>query len=211
MRTHKGSALWFPAFALHWCGKDSPATHRHRGGRESRPHYRVVRRDTSGVDPLLTVCRAPVIRDQTQWRIRHRCRCWDWPTTLGESCSTTVPPKSCPESVCTRPPATPRGCRSRPSSQRAGGAVVTSHASHYYANIEEGNSSNTFVDLAGVYRGYDRIRELADSPDLILPGHELLCRSDSHRSPTASSFQRFSCSSPGRERDAARWCGVTGT
>ena len=55
-----------------------------------------------------------------------------------------------------------------------GTAVLTSDASHYYANIDEGNSFNTFVDLAGVYRGYDRIKELASSPDLILPGHDPL-------------------------------------
>jgi glyoxylase-like metal-dependent hydrolase (beta-lactamase superfamily II) len=55
-----------------------------------------------------------------------------------------------------------------------GRAVLTSDASHYYANMDEGNSFNTFVDLAGVYRAYDRIRALADSPDLILPGHDPL-------------------------------------
>jgi glyoxylase-like metal-dependent hydrolase (beta-lactamase superfamily II) len=55
-----------------------------------------------------------------------------------------------------------------------GRAVVASDASHYYANLEEGNSFNTFVDLAGVYRAYDRIRALAASPGLILPGHDPL-------------------------------------
>jgi glyoxylase-like metal-dependent hydrolase (beta-lactamase superfamily II) len=55
-----------------------------------------------------------------------------------------------------------------------GRAVLTSDASHYYANLEEGNSFNTFVDLAGVYRGYDRIRELAAAPELIVPGHDPL-------------------------------------
>jgi glyoxylase-like metal-dependent hydrolase (beta-lactamase superfamily II) len=55
-----------------------------------------------------------------------------------------------------------------------GRAVLTSDASHYYANMEEGNSFNTFVDLAGVYRGYDRIRELAAAPELIVPGHDPL-------------------------------------
>jgi glyoxylase-like metal-dependent hydrolase (beta-lactamase superfamily II) len=55
-----------------------------------------------------------------------------------------------------------------------GRAVLTSDASHYYANMDEGNSFNTFVDLAGVYRAYDRIRELAASPDLIVPGHDPL-------------------------------------
>jgi glyoxylase-like metal-dependent hydrolase (beta-lactamase superfamily II) len=55
-----------------------------------------------------------------------------------------------------------------------GRAVLTSDASHYYANMDEGNSFNTFVDLAGVYRGYDRIRELAASPELIVVGHDPL-------------------------------------
>jgi glyoxylase-like metal-dependent hydrolase (beta-lactamase superfamily II) len=55
-----------------------------------------------------------------------------------------------------------------------GRAVLTSDASHYYANMEEGNSFNTFVDLAGVYRAYDRIRELAASADLVVPGHDPL-------------------------------------
>ena len=55
-----------------------------------------------------------------------------------------------------------------------GRAVLTSDASHYYANMDEGNSFNTFVDLAGVYRGYDRIRALADAPELIVAGHDPL-------------------------------------
>ena len=53
-----------------------------------------------------------------------------------------------------------------------GTAVLTSDASHYYANMDEGNAFNTFMDLAAVYRGYDRIRALASSPDLILVGHD---------------------------------------
>jgi glyoxylase-like metal-dependent hydrolase (beta-lactamase superfamily II) len=55
-----------------------------------------------------------------------------------------------------------------------GRGVLTSDASHYYANMEEANVFNTFVDLAGVLRGHQRIRELAASPDLILPGHDPL-------------------------------------
>ena len=55
-----------------------------------------------------------------------------------------------------------------------GRAVLTSDASHYYTNMAEGNSFNTFVDLAGVYRGYDRIRDLASAPELIVPGHDPL-------------------------------------
>ena len=55
-----------------------------------------------------------------------------------------------------------------------GRAVLTSDASHYYANMEEANVFNTFVDLVGVLRGHQRIRETASSPDLILPGHDPL-------------------------------------
>jgi hypothetical protein len=55
-----------------------------------------------------------------------------------------------------------------------GRAVLTSDASHYYANLEEANAFNTFVDLAGVFRGHARIRDLATSPDLIVPGHDPL-------------------------------------
>jgi glyoxylase-like metal-dependent hydrolase (beta-lactamase superfamily II) len=53
-----------------------------------------------------------------------------------------------------------------------GRAVLTSDASHYYANIEESNVFNTFVDLAGVLRGHERIRAIASRPELILPGHD---------------------------------------
>jgi len=53
-----------------------------------------------------------------------------------------------------------------------GRAVLTSDASHYYANLEEANAFNTFVDLAGVFRGHERIRELASAPELIVPGHD---------------------------------------
>ena len=53
-----------------------------------------------------------------------------------------------------------------------GTAVLTSDASHYYANMDEGNSFNTFMDLSAVYRGYDRIRSLASAPELIVVGHD---------------------------------------
>src|SRR5262249_49164284 len=55
-----------------------------------------------------------------------------------------------------------------------GRAVLTSDAAHYYANLEEANSFNTFVDLAGVFRGHARIREIASAPELIVPGHDPL-------------------------------------
>ena len=55
-----------------------------------------------------------------------------------------------------------------------GQAVVASDASHYYRNFEEGIPFNTLHDLPGMYRAFDRLRELASSPDLILPGHDPL-------------------------------------
>jgi hypothetical protein len=55
-----------------------------------------------------------------------------------------------------------------------GRAVLSSDASHYYANMEEANAFNTFVDLAGVFRGHARIREVASAPELIVPGHDPL-------------------------------------
>jgi glyoxylase-like metal-dependent hydrolase (beta-lactamase superfamily II) len=55
-----------------------------------------------------------------------------------------------------------------------GRAVVTSDASHYYRNLEARIPSPTLHDLPGVYRAFDRVLELADSADLILPGHDPL-------------------------------------
>ena len=55
-----------------------------------------------------------------------------------------------------------------------GRAVLTSDASHYYANMEDANAFNTFVDLAGVFRGHERIRQVASAPELIVPGHDPL-------------------------------------
>ena len=62
-----------------------------------------------------------------------------------------------------------------------GQAVLTSDASHYYANMEDANAFNTFVDLAGVFRGHQRIRQIASSPDLIVPGHDPLVLERLHR------------------------------
>jgi glyoxylase-like metal-dependent hydrolase (beta-lactamase superfamily II) len=55
-----------------------------------------------------------------------------------------------------------------------GRAVLTSDASHYYRNLEEDIPFLTLHDIPGVYRSFDRIRALADSPDLIVPGHDPL-------------------------------------
>jgi glyoxylase-like metal-dependent hydrolase (beta-lactamase superfamily II) len=55
-----------------------------------------------------------------------------------------------------------------------GQAVVASDASHYYRNVEANIPFNTLHDLPGMYAAFDRLRALASSPDLILPGHDPL-------------------------------------
>ena len=55
-----------------------------------------------------------------------------------------------------------------------GQAVVASDASHYYRNFEENIPFNTLQDLPRMYGAFARIRELASSPDLVLPGHDPL-------------------------------------
>lgn len=55
-----------------------------------------------------------------------------------------------------------------------GQAVVASDASHYYRNFAEGIPFNTLHDLPGMYRAFDRIRELASAEELVIPGHDPL-------------------------------------
>jgi glyoxylase-like metal-dependent hydrolase (beta-lactamase superfamily II) len=55
-----------------------------------------------------------------------------------------------------------------------GRAVVASDASHFYRNFEERIPFNTLHDLPGVYGAFERIRELADAPELVVPGHDPL-------------------------------------
>jgi len=55
-----------------------------------------------------------------------------------------------------------------------GRAVVASDGSHYYHNFEKNVPFMVHHDLPGMYDGFQRIRELADRPDLILPGHDPL-------------------------------------
>jgi glyoxylase-like metal-dependent hydrolase (beta-lactamase superfamily II) len=53
-----------------------------------------------------------------------------------------------------------------------GQAVLTSDASHYYRNLDEDIPFMTLHDIPGTYRAFQRIRELADRPELIIPGHD---------------------------------------
>jgi len=55
-----------------------------------------------------------------------------------------------------------------------GQAVVASDASHYYRNFEERIPFNTLQDLPRMYGAFDKIRALASSEDLVLPGHDPL-------------------------------------
>ena len=57
---------------------------------------------------------------------------------------------------------------------QGGRAVVASDASHYYHNYQKNVPFTTHHDLPGMYYGFQRIRDLAERPDLILPGHDPL-------------------------------------
>jgi glyoxylase-like metal-dependent hydrolase (beta-lactamase superfamily II) len=54
----------------------------------------------------------------------------------------------------------------------AGRAVLASDASHYYHNIADNVPFMVLHDLPGMYHAFERIRELADKPELIIPGHD---------------------------------------
>ena len=55
-----------------------------------------------------------------------------------------------------------------------GRAVVASDASDYYRNLDDNVPFNTLHDLPGTYHAFQRIRELAGAPELIIPGHDPL-------------------------------------
>ncbi len=55
-----------------------------------------------------------------------------------------------------------------------GRAVLASDASHYYRNLDDGIPFAVHHDLPGVYDAFGRIRDLADAPDLVIPGHDPL-------------------------------------
>ena len=55
-----------------------------------------------------------------------------------------------------------------------GRAVLASDAAHYYRNLEEQIPYNSVHDLAAMHQAFRTIRELATSPDLVIPGHDPL-------------------------------------
>ncbi len=55
---------------------------------------------------------------------------------------------------------------------RRGWVVLASDAAHLYAHMERRTVFPNYFDAAAVLAGYDRLQELADSPDQIIPGHD---------------------------------------
>jgi glyoxylase-like metal-dependent hydrolase (beta-lactamase superfamily II) len=57
---------------------------------------------------------------------------------------------------------------------RRGGLLLASDASHFYANMEQARPFPIVWSVAQMLDGYRRMRELADSPAHIIPGHDPL-------------------------------------
>jgi glyoxylase-like metal-dependent hydrolase (beta-lactamase superfamily II) len=55
---------------------------------------------------------------------------------------------------------------------RRGWLVLASDASHFYANMEQVRPFPIVFSVADMVEGYARLRELADSPAHIIPGHD---------------------------------------
>jgi glyoxylase-like metal-dependent hydrolase (beta-lactamase superfamily II) len=57
---------------------------------------------------------------------------------------------------------------------RVGWIVLASDASHLYANMNETRPFPIVYDVPKMVAGYRRLAELADAPDLVVPGHDPL-------------------------------------
>ena len=57
---------------------------------------------------------------------------------------------------------------------RRGAVVLASDASHFYANMEEKRPFPIVWSVADMVEGYRKLRELAESPEHIIPGHDPL-------------------------------------
>lgn len=55
---------------------------------------------------------------------------------------------------------------------RRGWVVLASDASHLYANMEQGRPFPIVYNLGDMMEGFRRVRELADSPAHVIPGHD---------------------------------------
>ena len=70
-----------------------------------------------------------------------------------------------------------------------GWMVLASDASHFYANIEQVRPFPVVFNVGDMVEGYKRIYQLADSPELVIPGHD------------PAVFDRF----PAVDREKAGW------
>jgi glyoxylase-like metal-dependent hydrolase (beta-lactamase superfamily II) len=57
---------------------------------------------------------------------------------------------------------------------RIGWIVLASDAAHLYANVNETRPFPIVFDAGAMVEGYRRLRELADAPELVVPGHDPL-------------------------------------
>jgi glyoxylase-like metal-dependent hydrolase (beta-lactamase superfamily II) len=64
---------------------------------------------------------------------------------------------------------------------KEGRAVVASDASHYYHNFEKNVPFMVIHDIPRMYQAFERMRALADKPELIIPGHDPLVQERLHR------------------------------
>lgn len=55
---------------------------------------------------------------------------------------------------------------------RRGWVVLASDASHFYANMEQGRPFPIVYSVADMVAGYERLRELAESSQHVIPGHD---------------------------------------
>ncbi|MEV0618347.1 N-acyl homoserine lactonase family protein [Nonomuraea sp. NPDC050404] len=55
-----------------------------------------------------------------------------------------------------------------------GNVVLASDASHFYENIEGDRPFPILHNMPGMYGAFDRIKELADGPELVVAGHDPL-------------------------------------
>jgi glyoxylase-like metal-dependent hydrolase (beta-lactamase superfamily II) len=77
-------------------------------------------------------------------------------------------------------------------STAGGWLVLASDASHYYENMERGRPFPIVFDVGAMVAGYTTLRQLASSPDAVIPGHDPLV------------LQRFPPAGPGLEGVAVR-------
>lgn len=59
---------------------------------------------------------------------------------------------------------------------RRGWVVLASDASHFYENVRQRKLFPIVLDARAMLRGFERLEELADSPDHVVPGHDPLVR-----------------------------------